>query len=173
MSAILKNGTRCVIVAGCPENIGLLVVTTEHLGAHNGREDAYRITTLSGRLFPQLICGKRLVRGYTNEAITDRYKLRPLVDPKDKVDELPVEKPTAKTIDAAMAAYEAKAFTDLDRKQATAEGINAFRFLLRKRLLSDKPLPTVGECEGMVILALDFMTTTPGRPESPYGRGFF
>lgn len=52
-------------------------------------------------------------------------------------------------------------------------GIAAFRFLLRKRLLSDKPLPTVGECEGMVILALDFLTRTPGRPESPYGRGFF
>jgi hypothetical protein len=50
MSAVLKNGTRCVIVAGCPENIGLLVVTVDHLGAHGGREDAYRIVTLSGPL---------------------------------------------------------------------------------------------------------------------------
>lgn len=82
MSSILKNGTRCVIVAGCPENIGLIVVTTEHLGAYDGREDAYRIVTLSGRPFAQLIRGKRTVKGYSNEAITDRYKLRPLVDPR-------------------------------------------------------------------------------------------
>jgi hypothetical protein len=86
MSSILKNGTRCVIIAGCPENIGLLVVTTEHLGAHDGREDAYRITTLSGRPFAQLTHGKRVLRGYSNVAITDRYKLRPLVDPKIEED---------------------------------------------------------------------------------------
>jgi len=80
--SLLKNGTRCVIVAGCPDNIGLLVVTTEHLGAHDGRDDAYRIVTLSGRPFPQLTRGKRLLKNHSNEAITDRYKLRPLVDPK-------------------------------------------------------------------------------------------
>ena len=79
----------------------------------------------------------------------------------------------AAAFEAVMAMYEAKAFTAEDRKHATKEGIDAFRFLLRKRLLSDKPLPTVAECEGMVILALDFFTVTPGRPESPYGRGFF
>jgi len=71
-----------VIVAGCPENIGLIVVTVDHLGAHGGREDAYRIVTLSGRPFAQLKHGKRLLKGDSNEAITDRYKLRPLVDPK-------------------------------------------------------------------------------------------
>ena len=82
MSSVLKNGTRCVIVAGCPENIGLLVVTTEHLGAHDGRDDAYRIVTLSGRPFAQLKVGKRTLQRYSNVAITDRHKLRPLVDPK-------------------------------------------------------------------------------------------
>ena len=79
----------------------------------------------------------------------------------------------AAAFEALMTAYQTKAFTAQDLKHATAEGIDAFRFLLRKRLLSDKPLPTVGECEGMVILALDFLTRTPGRPESPYGRGQF
>lgn len=95
MSSILKNGTRCVIVAGCPENIGVLVVTTEHLGANDGYEDGYRIVTLSGRPFAQLTHGKRMLKGYSNEATTERYKLRPLVDPKvdDQVRE--VEEPPA------------------------------------------------------------------------------
>jgi hypothetical protein len=83
------------------------------------------------------------------------------------------EQQEAAAFESLMAAYESKAFTAQDLKHATKEGIDAFRFLLRKRLLSDKPLPTVGECEGMVILALDFLTSTPGRPESPYGRGQF
>jgi hypothetical protein len=76
-------------------------------------------------------------------------------------------------IETLMQAYEAKAFTAEDRKHATEDGYKAFRFLLRKRLLSDQPLPTVAECEGMVILALDLLTCTPGRPPSPYGRGVF
>lgn len=80
--SVLSPGTRCVIVAGCPENIGLLVVVIEHLGAYDGREDAYRIATLSGRPFPQLTYGKRVLAGRSQEAITDRHKLRPLVDPK-------------------------------------------------------------------------------------------
>jgi hypothetical protein len=84
---------------------------------------------------------------------------------------------TDQQVDAAfevlMKAYEEKAFSVEDRRHATDEGYATFRFLLRKRLLSDKPLPTVAECEGMVILALDFLTNTPGRPPSPYGRGQF
>ena len=68
-----------MIVAGYPENIGLIVVTVDHLGAHGGREDAYLIVTLSGRPFAQLKHGKRMLKGDSNEAITDRYKLRPLV----------------------------------------------------------------------------------------------
>jgi hypothetical protein len=82
--------------------------------------------------------------------------------------------------EALMASYEAKAFTADDRKHATERGYTAFRHILRKwvfreskRLLSDKPLPTVAECEGFVILALDFMEYTPGRPPSPYGKGQF
>ena len=75
--------------------------------------------------------------------------------------------------EALMKAYEEKAFTNEDRKHATPDGYAAFRFLLRKRLLSDRPPPTVAECEGMVILALDFLTGTPGRPPSPYGGGQF
>ncbi|WP_157896734.1 hypothetical protein [Acidovorax carolinensis] len=47
--SVLNPGTRCIIVAGCPENIGLIVVVVERLGAHGGRVDAYRIATLSGR----------------------------------------------------------------------------------------------------------------------------
>jgi hypothetical protein len=75
--------------------------------------------------------------------------------------------------EALMQAYEAKAFSEADRRHATEEGYRTFRFLLRKRLLSDEPLPTVAECEGMVILALDFLNFTPGRPPSPYGSGQF
>ncbi len=90
MSSILKRGTRCVIVAGCPENIGLLVVTTEHLGAYGGSADANRIVTLSGRPFPQLKHGKRTLKRHSSEAITDRWKLKPLVDPRaeDRVREI-------------------------------------------------------------------------------------
>ena len=88
-----------------------------------------------------------------------------------------MSEPTQRQIDAAfevlMSSYEQKAFTDHDRSQATEEGLQAFRYLLRKRLLSDKPPPTVAECEGYVILALDFLAYTPGRPPSPYGRGQF
>lgn len=82
-------------------------------------------------------------------------------------------KPVDLAFEALMSSYEAKAFTDEDRRYATERGYEAFRYLLRKRLLSDKPLPTVAECEGFVILALDFLEHTPGRPPSPYGKGQF
>jgi len=83
----LKPGTRCVIVAGCPENIGLIVEVVRYLGCVPPRENAYEIRTLSGRNFPQLwgIDGK-LIDGYTKYSITDRHKLRPLIDPR-KVDD--------------------------------------------------------------------------------------
>ncbi len=83
---ILKPGTLCVIVGGCPENIGLVVEVLEHIGAEPPRADAYLIRTTSGRNFPQLKFGrgeKRLAPGTSNEAVTDRHKLRPLVDAKD------------------------------------------------------------------------------------------
>lgn len=83
---ILKPGTLCVIVGGCPENIGLVVEVLEHLGAEPPRADAYRIRTTSGRNFPQLKYGtreERLAPGTATEAITDRHKLRPLVEARD------------------------------------------------------------------------------------------
>ncbi len=83
--SLLKPGTLCVIVGGCPENIGLIVEVLAHLGPRPPRADAYSIRTSSGRPFPQLWgLGGRLERGYTNEAITDRHKLAPLVDSKDE-----------------------------------------------------------------------------------------
>jgi hypothetical protein len=81
MSA-LKPGTLCVIIAGCPENIGLVVEVLHHLGLHEDREDAYIIRTVTGRPFHQIWNGNDLVRGRSSTCITDRHKLRPLVAPK-------------------------------------------------------------------------------------------
>ncbi len=84
---ILKPGTLCVIVGGCPENIGLVVEVLQHIGMAPPRTDAYRIRTTSGRNFPQLKYGtreERLAPGTATEAITDRHKLRPLVDADDE-----------------------------------------------------------------------------------------
>ena len=82
--SILARGQRCVIVGGCPENIGLVVEVIYRIGRHLDREDAYLIRTVSGRPFHQLWKGQELQRGASSEAITDRHKLRPLVDPKDE-----------------------------------------------------------------------------------------
>ncbi|MBK9348927.1 MAG: hypothetical protein IPN05_01450 [Sulfuritalea sp.] len=90
MSA-LKPGTLCVIIAGCPENIGLVVEVIQHLGRHEDREDAYFIRTATGRPFHQMWSGNDLLRGYSSECITDRHKLRPLVDSKDDTDQDDVE----------------------------------------------------------------------------------
>jgi hypothetical protein len=81
--SILARGQKCVIVGGCPQNIGLIVEVICRIGSHQGREDAYWIKTVSGRPFHQLWIDKELQRGSSSEAITDRHKLRPLVDPKD------------------------------------------------------------------------------------------
>ena len=78
-------------MGGCPENIGLIVMVIQRLGAYQGREDAYWIRTVSGRPFHQLWMGDDLQRGASDEAITDRYKLRPLVDPKDDADDVNAE----------------------------------------------------------------------------------
>lgn len=79
----LRPGQRCVIVAGCSENIGLIVEVVAYLGVHGGRADAYEVRTISSRKFHQLWKGNELVRGTSHYAITDRHKLRPLVDPKE------------------------------------------------------------------------------------------
>lgn len=78
--ADLKPGTLCVIVAGCPENIGMIVEVVSHLGRYGGRENAYEIKTVTGRNFNQLWVGKNLHAGTSTYAVTDRYKLRPLVE---------------------------------------------------------------------------------------------
>lgn len=79
----LKKGQLCVIVGGCPENIGLVVEVLQFLGKHFERENAYLIRTVTGRKFNQLWHGDQLLTGYSTEAITDRHKLRPLVEPDD------------------------------------------------------------------------------------------
>jgi len=95
----LKPGTLCVIVGGCPENIGLIVEVICHLGRYQSRDDAYEIKTVTCRKFNQMWRGNKLVKGYATEAITDRYKLRPLVnlgdeppmaESQEKIDELTV-----------------------------------------------------------------------------------
>ncbi len=78
--AALKKGTICIIIAGCPENIGMLVEVIAHLGTYGEREDAYEIKTITGRNFNQLRNGNNLIKGYSKVAITDRHKLRPLED---------------------------------------------------------------------------------------------
>ena len=93
--SILKPGTRCVIVAGCPENIGLVVVVIERLARWAGKIDPYRIRTVSGRPFHQLWDGGDLLRDMSDQAVTDRHKLRPLVDPKVKIDVRQVEEVTS------------------------------------------------------------------------------
>jgi hypothetical protein len=82
----LKPGTKCVIVAGCPENIDVIVELIGRVRSSDS-EDAYCIKTVSGRAFHQLREGNDLLRGDSDRAITDRYKLRPLVFTKESVSE--------------------------------------------------------------------------------------
>ncbi len=79
MSAI-KKGTLCIIIGGCPENIGMIVEVVAHLGCFGKRSDAYEIRTVTGKKFNQLWDGNKLVDGYSETAITDRHKLRPISD---------------------------------------------------------------------------------------------
>ena len=84
--SVLKRGTLCVIIGGCPENIGMIVEVLEHLGVYEDREDAYLIQTVTGRNFHQLWSDNELLRNYATEAVTDRHKLRPLIG--ENIDEL-------------------------------------------------------------------------------------
>lgn len=76
----LKPGTPCVIVGGCPKNIGLMVRILAHLGPCPPHADVYKIKTVTGDSFPQ-VCDSEgnLISGSSNECFTDRHKLRPLV----------------------------------------------------------------------------------------------
>jgi hypothetical protein len=91
----LKPGTLCVIVGGCPKNIGLIVEVLAHIEPYSFSFDKYSIRTVSGRPFPQLWNEKGIPisSGNSNQCYTDRHKLRPLVDPKNesKEDETDVE----------------------------------------------------------------------------------
>lgn len=81
-NSLLKVGTHCVIVAGCPQNIGLVIQVVRRIGARYGYVDGYEIQTVSGRLFQQLWEDDALRPGTSDYAFTERAKLRPLVDPK-------------------------------------------------------------------------------------------
>lgn len=98
---ILKRGTLCVIVGGCPENIGVVVEVLARLGRYGEREDAYHVRTVSGRPFAQIWRGRGTKRGLLNnpgvtDCITDRHKLRPLVDPKVKEESRAAERKPAR-----------------------------------------------------------------------------
>ena len=88
---IVKPGTRCVIVAGCKGNIRLLVQVIQRLGPYEGRSDAYYVRTISGRKFHQLWMGNELQRGSSDECVTDRHKLRPIIELIDQVKEIQAE----------------------------------------------------------------------------------
>lgn len=75
--------------------------------------------------------------------------------------------------DLIMARYEEKVFTEFDRRTCSPQALRDFRALLRKRLLNEKPLPTVAEVDGIKELVLDFFHYHPDRPPLPYGLGQF
>jgi hypothetical protein len=91
----LKSGTLCTIIAGCPENIGMIVEVIQHIGVFQDYQDAYAIRTTSGRHFKQLWSGNDLLRGTTDECITERNKLRPLVgvDSDEEQENIKVDMP--------------------------------------------------------------------------------
>jgi hypothetical protein len=92
--------TEGVIIAGCPENIGLVVEVIRRLGFHEDRDDAYYIRTVSGRKFDQLWMENDLQRGSSDKCDTDRHKLRPLVDPNDPMEDKVVEAPLPSQVTA-------------------------------------------------------------------------
>ena len=83
--------------------------------------------------------------------------------------------PTPEQVDEAFAVlmrtYEEKVFSEFDRETCSPQALADFRHLLRKRLLENKPLPTVDEVDGIKILVLDYMHFDKRRPEQPYGMG--
>ena len=76
----IKKGTLCIIIGGCHKNIGTIVEVVAHLGCYGDRSDAYEIRTVTGNKFNQLWDNNKLVDGYSEIAITDRHKLRPISD---------------------------------------------------------------------------------------------
>ena len=81
--SVLNKGQRCIVIAGCPKNIGILVEVIDHLGEVGDYQDCYEIVTISGRPFPELWADgthTRTVPGVSSIAMTERYKIRPLID---------------------------------------------------------------------------------------------
>lgn len=92
--SVLNKGQRCIVVEGCPKNIGLLVEVVEHLGQYEEYADCYEIVTISGRPFPQLWANAshtRTVPGVSPCALTERYKIKPLLDFPEGADEVRTE----------------------------------------------------------------------------------
>lgn len=80
--SILKPGTLCVIIAGCPENIGLIVEAVSRIGNADGYDDGYYIATSSGRSFHQVWTGikdENPAKTSLKIVSTERRKLRPLI----------------------------------------------------------------------------------------------
>jgi len=87
--SILKPGTLCVIIAGCPENIGLIVEVVSRIGNANGYDDGYYIATSSGRAFHQVWTGikdENPEKTSLKVVSTERRKLRPLTPIGDEKD---------------------------------------------------------------------------------------
>jgi hypothetical protein len=72
---------------GVPGELGLIVEVVYRLGPCAGYRDGYRIRTVSDRPFAQLRMGGELRRGTSNVCLTERHKLRPLVEDKDEADQ--------------------------------------------------------------------------------------
>lgn len=83
----------------------------------------------------------------------------------------PTDRQVEAAFEAAMMMYENKVFTEFDRRTCSPGALRDFKFLLRKRLLEDKPLPTVEEVDGIKEMALDVLNYHPERPPLPYGGG--
>ena len=80
---------------------------------------------------------------------------------------------TDAALNELMQDFEEKVFTEFDRLTCSAQTLNDFRQLLRKRVLEQKPLPSVDEVDGIKILVLDYMHYDRRRPVQPYGMGQF
>jgi len=93
----LKPGTLCVIVGGCPKNIGLIVeiiayIGIVYIGPWPPRTNIYRVRKISGRSFPHPCNLEGLpASAKSPTCITGRDKLRPLVGPSNESEERETE----------------------------------------------------------------------------------
>jgi len=81
--SVLMKGQLCVIVKGCPPNLGLIVRIVEHLGQIADYIDAYEIEPISDRPMHVWVDKARTrteIWPFKEGIITDRDKLRPLPD---------------------------------------------------------------------------------------------